>query len=81
MADVNQFGGPTIDLTRLIAAAQATTQALNNLNQTINTVFPVSGGTTSTANAGSATLPSNPVGFILVTLPDGTICKVPYYAE
>lgn len=32
----------------------------------------------STANAGSATLPANPVGFINITV-DGKPYKVPYY--
>ena len=36
----NGTASPPPDLSRLIAAAQATTQALNNLNQTINSKFP-----------------------------------------
>lgn len=38
------------------------------------------GGTVSgTATAGSATLPTNPVGFLIINVA-GTISKIPYYA-
>jgi len=33
---------------------------------------------TATANAGAATLPANPVGFITINV-DGTDQKIPYY--
>lgn len=46
----------------------------------IKAVFPQMTGLSTTATAGAATLPANPVGFIIVTLPDGTTRKVPYYA-
>lgn len=55
-------------------------QAINSLKTTISAVFPQSGGTVASATAGAATLPANPVGFIVVTLPNGTVAKVPYYA-
>jgi hypothetical protein len=42
-------------------------------------VFNVTGGTASTATGGAATLPGNPVGF-LVFEQAGTSVKVPYYA-
>lgn len=54
-------------------------QAITALRTTISSVFPVSTGTASSAVAGAATLPANPVGFIVVTLPNGTTAKVPYY--
>jgi hypothetical protein len=44
-------------------------------------VFPYIVSTSSTATAGAATLPANPVGFINITLPNGTSVKVPYYAQ
>lgn len=53
--------------------------AINALNVTMSRVFPAAGGTSPSASAGSATLPENPIGFIVVTLPDGTAAKVPYY--
>ena len=55
---------------------------VTNLGQLITTVknfFPQQTGTATTATGGAATLPSNPVGFIEVTLQSGTTVKVPYY--
>lgn len=49
------------------------------LVQAIRTVFPQQTGTSTTATAGAATLPANPAGFIVVSLPDGSSKKVPYY--
>jgi hypothetical protein len=37
------------------------------------------GAKSATASAGSATLPSAPVGFVTLTFSDGTSGKVPYY--
>ncbi len=37
------------------------------------------GGTSGSATGGAATLPANPVGFVSITLPNGTAVKVPYY--
>lgn len=54
-------------------------QAINNLKSALTSIFPQTAGTSASATAGSATLPSNPVGFIVVTLPNGTSAKVPYY--
>ncbi len=50
------------------------------LIQAIREIFPQQTGTSTTATAGAATLPANPVGFIVVSLPNGTSVKVPYYA-
>lgn len=55
-------------------------QALNAILQALKNIFPQGTGTASSATAGAATLPANPVGFINVTLPNGTQAKVPYYA-
>jgi len=51
------------------------------LVQAIRSIFPQQTGTSSVATAGAATLPANPVGFIVVSLPNGTSVKVPYYAS
>jgi hypothetical protein len=53
---------------------------LSNLTKAIQTVFPQIVGTSTTASAGSATLPSNPAGFIEVTL-NGVTVKVPFYNQ
>ena len=41
--------------------------------------FGFIGGTSASATGGAATLPANPVGFVTLTLPNGTAVKVPYY--
>lgn len=51
------------------------------LIQAIKSVFPQQSSTAATATGGAATLPANPVGYIVVTLPNGTLAKVPYYAD
>jgi hypothetical protein len=57
------------DRNRLLAAM---VQALKGLGIQI-------GATSATATAGTATLPSAPVGFVTVTFPNGGSGKVPYY--
>lgn len=56
-----------------------TNQQLGALIQTLASIFPVGGATSTTATAGAATLPANPLGFLAVTLPNGTAVKIPYY--
>jgi len=76
MADQNNYS-ELVNAVKL--GNQNLSQAVVNLTKAITSVFPNSGATASTASAGAATLPSNPVGFIEVTLPSGTLVKVPYY--
>lgn len=64
----------------LVANLQNGVQNLGLVVQAIKTVFPQQTGTSSSATAGTATLPAKPVGFIVVSLPNGTSVKVPYYA-
>lgn len=54
---------------------------LGQIIAAIKSVFPQQTGTSATATAGAATLPANPVGYIVVTLPDGTLAKIAYYAD
>jgi hypothetical protein len=63
----------------IISVLQNGVRTMGELITTLKTVFPAASGTATTATGGSATLPSNPIGFIVVTLPDGTSAKVPYY--
>lgn len=56
------------------SAAQSIASSLKN-------GLPQVGGTSTTATGGAATLPANPVGFLNVTLPDGTAAKIPYYGS
>lgn len=64
----------------ILSAIQQGVQALNGIRTALGTIFPQTTGTSTSATAGSATLPANPVGFIVVTLPNGTSAKVPYYS-
>jgi hypothetical protein len=55
-------------------------QAINNLKQTISAVFPQTGGTVTSATTGAnGAVPAQVAGYIVVTLPSGTVAKVPYY--
>lgn len=66
---------------KVVAAILAGVQAINNLTKQIALAFPAGTGTAASATGGSATLPSNPVGFITTTLPGSTtVVKVPYYS-
>jgi hypothetical protein len=62
-----------------VTALQQLVAKLGTVAQTLSNSFPQVTGTAPTATAGTATLPSNPVGFITVTLPSGASVKVPYY--
>lgn len=65
--------------TQSITVQQMGVQALNLIAQKLGTIFTLITGTSSTATAGGATLPADPEGFIIMTLPDGTLVKLPYY--
>lgn len=54
-------------------------QNISQLIQTLLAIFPQATAQTSgTATAGAATLPANPVGFLIINI-GGTAFKVPYY--
>ena len=63
----------------ITTAAQNAVIAINQLSQTMKEVLPVVQSTSTTATAGAATLPANPKGFLVITLPNGDAAKVPYY--
>lgn len=77
--------GEDSGLSGMLATLNSTQQAgvryLGQLILAIKTIFPQQTGTSTTATAGAATLPAAPVGFIVVSLPNGTSVKVPYYAS
>lgn len=62
------------------ASIQNAVQALNRIEKALGDIFPIGGATSGSATAGAATLPANPLGFLAVTLPDGTAVKIPYYS-
>lgn len=70
----------------LVTAAQNAVKAINSLNAatqalnaTMKSVLPAVQSTSTTAQAGAATLPASPEGFLDITLPDGTPARVAYY--
>ena len=68
------------NLTNLINTLNQINLAVAALNKTISTVFPQALGTTTSATGGSATLPSQPAGFVSVVNPNnGDTIKIPYY--
>lgn len=86
MSNVNYSGQggpgttPNLGTSPLVTVNQLGVQALNAIVAAIKAVFPQSTGTSGTATGGAATLPANPVGFMEVTLPNGSIVKLPYYS-
>lgn len=66
--------------TSIWAALQQGVRALNDLIVKIGNIFPQVSGTSTTATGGSITPPAQVVGYITVTLPNGTSAKVPYYS-
>lgn len=63
----------------VITQFSSANKTLGLLVKAFQTVFPQQTGTATTATGGAATLPGNPVGFVVVSLPDGTSAKIPYY--
>lgn len=63
----------------ILSALQNGVQALNSIRQALANGFPQVGGTTTTATGGAITPPAQVVGYIVVSLPNGTAVKVPYY--
>ena len=73
-----------MSLADILTSLQQGVQAINNLNNTIKTVFPQLTGTSSSgpASAGAITFSSSQAaGFTLVTLPNGSTVKMPYYNQ
>lgn len=67
---------------QILQAIQNIATAENSVATAIKSVFPQQTGTAATATTGpSITLPAHPVGYIVVSLPDGTLAKVAYYAD
>jgi hypothetical protein len=80
MSFSNSPNGPPGGLfTQILSTFQNLVISVGSVNKTLATVFPQTTGTAGSATSGAATLPGNPVGFLTVTLPNGTAAKVPYY--
>jgi hypothetical protein len=78
--DTNPNATQNSGISQIVTVNQNGVIALNAILQAIKNIFPSGTGVSNTANTGSATLPANPVGFVNITLPDGSQAKVPYYA-
>lgn len=61
--------------------AQNGVRYLGQIAASLQNGIPQTIGTSSSATGGTATLPGNPVGFLVMSLPGGATVKVPYYAE
>ncbi len=73
--DINPFGGgSSVNLTQLATAAQATTQAINNLNQTLASFLPLIfvGAPAATTSAGTAGQVAYDTGFFYVCIATNT---------
>ena len=62
----------------LVTVQQSGVGYLGKIVKAILSVFPQQTGTSTTATGGAATLPANPLGFLIVTLPNVTTVKVPF---
>jgi hypothetical protein len=76
-SDGPQFG--TNSLSSILSTLQNGVRALYDISTKISTIFPQVSGTSTTATGGSITPPAQVVGYISVTLPNGTSAKIPYY--
>ena len=81
MSDVNGAPNTNSGTSPLVTVNQNGVIALGMIVQAIKAVFATITGTSTTATAGSATLPGAPAGFISITLPNGDTGKVPYYNQ
>jgi hypothetical protein len=66
-------------LANLFQGIQNIAKAIANANQTLSKVFPQQQGFSATATSGAATLPANPVKFMIVVGTDGVSYKIPLY--
>lgn len=65
---------------KMLAAVQNAVVAINNLSKTMQGVLPYVQSTSTSATAGSASLPASPAGFLVATNPvTGATIKIPYY--
>ena len=68
------------DIANISIALQNAVTAINALNVTIKATLPFAQSNATTATGGAATLPANPVGYLVLTNPvTGLPVKVPYY--
>jgi hypothetical protein len=79
MADPNSNGGMFPGLQTIVTVLQNCVTGIGALNQTLQSIFPRTGQTSTTATGGAITPPALVVGYVTVTLPNGPSVKIPYY--
>lgn len=75
----NGYGGGN-NLSSILSTLQQGVRALYDIATKISSIFPQVSGTTTTATGGAITPPAQVVGYVTVTLPNGTSAKIPYYS-
>lgn len=79
-ATQNRFLDPLLSAGSFGAGKDRVHQAGGVANTSIAIGVDMDNATAGTATGGAATLPANPVGFVVSLLPDGTSVRVPYYS-
>lgn len=74
-------GVSTLNWKSILTSIQNIPTAIYYIGKIVGEIFPQTTNATATsATSGSAsTLPGTPAGYLVVTLPDGTVAKFPYY--
>ena len=72
-------GGMFAGLQTIVTVLQNAVTGINQLNKTLESVFPRTGQTSTTATGGSIVPPADVVGYVTITLPTGATAKVPYF--
>lgn len=79
VANINGGGaGGTPDTSLINQSLKSIASAMGQVASAIGSVFPTTGGTATTATAGSASLPAAPAAFLIVTV-NGASYKCPLY--
>lgn len=80
MADGDGGLGAAQGLANLNTTQQSGVRYLGLIIQALQKAFIQFGGKTTSATGGSASaLPAAPAGYVSMTLPDGTVGKIPFY--
>ena len=77
MADVFNLQTLVTQLQNVVLGINALTA---QMKASTSSIFPQTQGTSTTATGGAITPPAQIIGYIDVTLPNGSTAKVPYYA-
>lgn len=76
----NYFLNPHLNAAQFGAGLDTVNNVNGLTNQSVAIGVGMNNATSASATGGAATLPANPVAFIVTNLPDGTSVRVPYYS-